>query len=296
MDFHIYPKIENDVRSLDITETYIATEKVHGCNFSIYYDGKDFKFGRRKDFIKEKEIFYSYENIVKKYESDIKNIYSKLKLKYLDEFDYIIIYGELFGGHWISNNDKIKSSIVQKGIYYCDINEFIIFDICLVDDTSNNFLPYNILKDVINNEDGKLKLVPIICKDKIDNLIKIDWNNYNSVIPKLFGLENLKDNTIEGIVIRIEDKNSKYLKIKTEKFNEIKNKNKNKKKRIVDYITKSRYDSVKSKFLEKSSKEELFEEFINDVIIDYENDTNKKVSIPKNLLKYIRSQFDLFNL
>jgi Rnl2 family RNA ligase len=203
---------------------YIATEKIHGCNFSfVIWDDFDIEFdivfnndgnleclpkitekisiqcAKRHSLIEKNEDFYSYENVRDMYIGDIKKIFDLAKLKY-ENVTQVQIYGELYGG--VYNHCDVKSvrgtTKIQSGIHYCPHNDFIVFDI-LINNTL--FIKYDSISDFIC-KCSVLKCVPVIYRGKYSELIKLD-PIFQSQIYKLHGLPEIKNNFAEGYVIKL---------------------------------------------------------------------------------------------
>ena len=88
------------IRRLD-KEEWIVLEKVHGANFSCHTDGKECKFARRRDFLKEIEGFYSYKeaDFMKGFDDKAVHIYKRVQeLNCGQEIAQVVIYGEICGG------------------------------------------------------------------------------------------------------------------------------------------------------------------------------------------------------
>ncbi len=84
-----------------LKEEWIVTEKVHGANFSCHTDGKDCVFARRRDFLKENEVFYNYKSaeFFKGLTENVVGIFEDVqKLKIDENVVQVIVFGELFGG------------------------------------------------------------------------------------------------------------------------------------------------------------------------------------------------------
>merc|ERR1712178_150688 len=81
-----YPKFKNHYDEKTIkwiqkqvenyeNKTFVATEKLHGSNFSIYTDGKSIKCARRNGFLEENENFHQAQNIAEKMKDKIFGLY-----------------------------------------------------------------------------------------------------------------------------------------------------------------------------------------------------------------------------
>jgi Rnl2 family RNA ligase len=305
--FHkIYEKIEDykiDNTKLKKVE-WIATEKIHGSNFSIYISDKSVKCAKRNGFLEKDDIFYDYKYVIKNNVNKLRKLYKTLKEKY--KFNYIIIYNELFGGwfpdepkSWkgpvddnrITKDGKIiishKLRAIQEGIYYCNQIDIIILDIVLVtlnDSNPENIslfaVPYNEIIKLANEIDLKVSM-PLLT-GKLEEILKYDIN-FDSTIPKYLNYPHLKYNTAEGIVIRPNDYNETgfcSIKIKNKKFSEICSASSfNKfetgitpKSLLIGMININRLNNVLSKSgmkLNQENKQKILKDFIEDIIIDY---------------------------
>ena len=121
MSFAKYNSIENSyrdkfVRLVEQTPAYsdkwTITEKLHGANFSILYDGSSIQFAKRSGVISDGANFYGHEQMREGLESVAKAVYGELSLS----GRLLTIYGELFGNG------------VQKGVRYGE-KKFLSFDV-----------------------------------------------------------------------------------------------------------------------------------------------------------------------
>jgi Rnl2 family RNA ligase len=308
--FHkIYEKIEDyKINNKELKKVeWIATEKIHGSNFSIYINDKSVKCAKRNGFLEKDDVFYDYKYVIKNNADKLRKLYKILKEKH--KFNYIIIYNELFGGwfpenakNWegpikggrISEDSKIiipqNLRAIQEGIYYSNQVDIIILDIVLVTlngsendaDTSMSIygVPYNeIVKIVI--EVGLKVTMPLVT-GKLEKIMNYDIN-FDSTIPKYLGYPHIEHNTAEGIVIRPIDYNQSgfcSIKIKNNKFSEICNVSSfNKfetgitpKSLLMGMINVNRLNNVLSKSgieLNQDNKQKILKDFIEDVITDY---------------------------
>ena len=280
---------------------WIATEKVHGSNFSIYYIDNEIKFSKRNSLLEDNEWFYNYQIIRQKLIKNIKKISSLMNKK------NIIIYGELFGGWYPKNNKEWKGpenirlnskgvSIVpfderaiQEGIYYTSNIEYMVFDIAYIENDEINFIDYLKMEEYIKQTDlfySKPLIIGTFEKVQEYNI------NFDSKIPEQLGELPLPKgtNTAEGIVIKplnshyVKDKDNKntrcLIKIKNKKFLEVAdsfdiNEASNSYQFILlKLVNQNRFQAVISKIgkLTDENKENILNEFIEDVLNDfYEN-------------------------
>eukprot|EP01084_Bolivina_argentea_P160099 278819_1 len=221
---------------------WVVTEKVHGANFAIVYNGKEFGAAKRTCVLNEHNKFYpGWQNVVENEKDHIKNAYKLLK-KMDDEINMIVIYGELFGGLYSHTNKKymVKYGIkhVQKGIYYSPTLHFYAFDIRTnftnIMKKNNNKkkktsekLQFNFTLEILKKS-GFLYCEPIMI-GTFNECIDFDVEKFKSTIPFKLGLPppinikngNLIPNIAEGIVLRKLFGRHQSIKIKSSAFYEI---------------------------------------------------------------------------
>jgi RNA-editing ligase len=163
MQFHEFQKIpassseyvlsKKEETRLFRQEEWVAMEKVHGANFSVYHQpsSRETRFAKRTAFLNENEYFYGWETICDSIGAKIVKVASQCVKK---TNSYVILYGELFGGFYPSeenadiwtgaikagringNNEcllPLDDRAVQEGIYYTNKLDFVIFDVAVVD-------------------------------------------------------------------------------------------------------------------------------------------------------------------
>ena len=322
MEFHKYRKIFENIKDYKFNsvqhkklnkENWVITEKIHGSNFSIYCDENNIKFAKRSQFLKIEDNFYNYQSIISQLSQKVmhmfKDLHTNEKYNNNDDINYIIIYGELFGGwfpddvsNWKGNSERIDSEgrikipmeqrAVQEGVYYDSTLNFIAFDIQIIKHDNNClFIDYNDMINLCQNHD-MLVTQPLMI-GKLNELIKYNVN-FDSTIPKYVGLNNLENNIAEGIVIKpisniliLNQKNNLIrcaVKIKHPKFAEICTKSKfnmlntfkSPDNILNSLINHNRLHAVISKVgpLDKNNYEEIVGELIDDIWIDYYNNNN----------------------
>jgi len=192
--------------------------------------------------------------------------------------------------------DKTKiraKGMVQKDILYCPEIDFIVFDI-FVEDRWLNW------DDIIGlcSEVG-FKTVPVLYRGSYSNAIKFDSNKLLTEVPSMYDLPVIKGNIMEGVVVRPTKEPESSLavewphdhgvrqmyKIRTENYNEKKYikipkfKNGNPEflaqlANVQSYVTKNRFNAVKSKELPITSMKEI-PKYIQLMIEDIQKDAEK---------------------
>lgn len=244
LKFKKYSSIENTYRSKEIdriTEqgnsggVWRLSEKVHGSNFSFWFDGTVMKCAKRTGFLGEGSSFYNWQDVRMVEKPKVIKLWKYLEENFKDLNNQeslleLVVYGEIFGGTYPHPDvpRDYNAMIVQKGIYYSPSNLFYCFDI------------------KING-----KLVSETTKGELCDMFDIFWdeplftgtfaeclnyqNTYITTIPKRLGLPTIENNFCEGNVIKpIEVKRNwaggrVILKNKNEKFAEVTGKKSGKK-------------------------------------------------------------------
>jgi Rnl2 family RNA ligase len=320
MEFRKYSSIENSYREKEIKKIYdagfaskdikwVATEKVHGTNFSFICNGQNVICAKRTSVLNGEELdrFYDADIMLEKYKDNVLNLFEELTQRGYPNLKRIQIYGEHFGG--IFNSEKAKGyTTIQKGIEYIPFTDFIVFDIYVVDNEKENFLNWNFLKKVA--EKTGFNVVPELFIGTFEECINYP-NFFPSKIPEMYGLESKEDNIAEGIVLKpIEPLFFKtgervILKSKNEKFKEkgrIKKHKENKQlteeeQKWVDEITKyfeiPRIESVLSKGdakLDWKQFGKLNGLFFKDALEDFIKDNPQYLELDKGVKKVIQKE------
>ncbi len=289
MIFKKFPSIENSYREKTISEIrkfgfhlydWVVLNKVHGANFSIWYDGKELKCAKRTGFITDpNEKFYGYKDVVRDYEQRVKSTHLHFQNLLNSEVE-LVLCGEIFGGSYPHPDVKcdIPSIKVQKGVYYCPHNDFYLFDIMV----NGRFISHDdVVK--IGNEFG------FICAKPLFEGNFEDCMDYDPVFQdptyKVFGFPPIEDNESEGVVLKpnipaffpngarciLKKKNPKF-KEKTRKKKKVQKELpahlKEKVENASQYITENRLRNVLSHGLEIGQKDfgKLIKAFLQDII------------------------------
>ncbi|RLF57127.1 MAG: hypothetical protein DRN27_08370, partial [Thermoplasmata archaeon] len=211
MNFKKYDSIENTYRqkyidyiiNYELTEgEWVVSEKVHGSNFAIYYNGTTIKAAKRTAFINDGANFFGSDIIVEEFTPIIKKMYdyiisNNIEQKNKGDFD-MIVHGEIFGGYYAHPDvQKTNAKKVQKGISYSPNNEFYPFDI----QVDNSYISYDHFEEMC-----KQCKVRTYAKSLFRGTFQecLDFPNaFNSTIPAMIGnLPEIKENTCEGVVIK----------------------------------------------------------------------------------------------
>lgn len=211
--------------------TWVAREKIHGSNFSFWYDGITLRTAKRTSF---DDNFCNSEQLVSKYGDCIEYLYKEFLLEgYITSGQTIAIFGEVFGGSYHGTKAP-NAKTVQKGMDYHPDNEFMFFDIKI--ETIDGDMVYMsdvfckhcaILMDRAYGEKA-LKIAPEVGCGTLEEVMSKS-NEFPTLVPALFKLplpDGVKEHTIcEGYVMRpalkdvyfnqtrviLKSKNSKFL-------------------------------------------------------------------------------------
>lgn len=214
--FKKYSSIENHYREEFINKIkeqypeetkgkWAITEKVHGTNIQLGYDGTNYTIGKRTGYLGEDENFYNIDKLAEHYKPSIIAIYDECKERY--NCDSILVFGELFGGSYPHKDvaQDSKSKKVQKGVYYYPSNEIMFFDIFMFTREQGRYLSVkefeDVMSKVVNIGYQEVFFQGSILVDGLDNAIKYP-NDQPSQIYLRWGLPEIEDNIREGIVIK----------------------------------------------------------------------------------------------
>lgn len=211
MHFKKYSSIENSYRGKYLNyildqghsggDDWLITEKIHGSNFQLAVDTTGVQAGKRTSLLGDTDNFFNFQSILDKYSEGAKKIFSAVEKENLLQ---ISIFGELYGGIYPHDDVKnIPATQVQKGIYYCRHNDFMVFDIYIQvmynDEPKGYWLPYDVVQ-LLCTTNGLMSL-DILFKGTLEDALKYS-NQFESTIYKYHNLPQIEDNICEGIVIK----------------------------------------------------------------------------------------------
>jgi Rnl2 family RNA ligase len=224
-----YSSIENTYRQefIDLvkeegldTGEWVVTEKIHGGQFSIYYDGSEIKASTRTTFLTDDIDFFNWPKVLADNQDKVKKLYDLLKTKHKD-LSQVIVYGELFGGSYPHPEvNKVKNAKrLQKGVHYHPDNLFYAFDIRV----DGRFLTVDECNELF--QQVGLFYARTLFRGTMAECLTHP-NQFPSKISGWLGLPPIDDNIAEGIVIKpVEPRflgigERVILKSKNEKFEE----------------------------------------------------------------------------
>ena len=199
LENHYNGKFIEKIRNagFDVTEPWVAREKIHGTNFSIIIERDEVTCAKRTGPILPAEDFFGYSVILKKYNDSIKAVQHTIK-----DGASMQIFGEFAGGG------------IQKGVDYGE-KDFYVFDILVKTEQGTNQFVDDYMMETICNTFG-FKLAPLLGRGKFDDLIQLPnmldvvVNDYNKLAEEDLLQANRKvwkavvaeDNIAEGYVLK----------------------------------------------------------------------------------------------
>ncbi|USL85680.1 RNA ligase [Enterobacter phage fGh-Ecl01] len=160
----------------DVTETWVAREKIHGTNFSVIVTKDSIQPAKRTGPILPAEDFFGYMVIMGRYNDSFKAVQAALTgatVAYQ-------IFGEFAGGG------------IQKGVNYGE-KDFYVFDIKVTTESGESSYVDDFMMERMCNVFG-FKMAPLLGRGKFDDLAKIPNDlsvvvNYYNDIVRDAGLE-----------------------------------------------------------------------------------------------------------
>nr|WP_052478364.1 RNA ligase family protein [Kibdelosporangium sp. MJ126-NF4]CEL17909.1 hypothetical protein [Kibdelosporangium sp. MJ126-NF4]CTQ90867.1 hypothetical protein [Kibdelosporangium sp. MJ126-NF4] len=174
----------------------MATEKVHGAQLVIAFDGRDVSVGKRKAWLRGDEPFFGWQLLRS-------NLEQAVKVALARSGAAVRIYGELYGGCY--PHPKVApipgTAAVQTGIWYSPDIRFALFDVLIHDgpDDPGIFQPYAHVAAIA--ADADLDVVPLLARDTRSALDALPVR-FRSRVPHMHGLPELPNNLAEGVVLR----------------------------------------------------------------------------------------------
>ncbi|KAG5512315.1 hypothetical protein JKF63_07840 [Porcisia hertigi] len=207
-------------------EEWVACEKVHGTNFSVYLlNENEVRFAKRSGIMDPNENFFGYHLLIDEFSAQIRALCGILKRKYGvgGRMGRVVLHGELFGA-------KYKHPLVPKSSKWCTLPNGKRIPIAGVEIQSEAFpqyspelhyfafdvkysvsgaeedvvlLPFDEFTEVCSQVQNLLYAKPLV-RGTLDECLAFDVENFTTPLPALLGLGNypLEGNLAEGVVIR----------------------------------------------------------------------------------------------
>lgn len=245
-------------------DTWEVTVKIDGSNLGFYINpDMTTYFASRNRILSDSDNHYNHKEVFAKLNPDVKSIREKTKLvaeSVFNEKSTVVVYGEIFGGSYPHPDiTRTKEAIrVQKGIFYCPSNDFLAFDVAVInlkteeekneirnrletaretnrspeyikqleaeiDQPNMHYLTPSEIDFVL--ESSGINRVPSLGTFSFKEALDIN-PVFESVVYKLYNLPKIENNMEEGIVIRptnggtLRNGDRVILKIKNPRFGE----------------------------------------------------------------------------
>lgn len=210
MSFVSYEKIsestvtwENDEAALRRLQklTWVATEKIHGANFSLSFDGDQLRCAKRKAYLEDDQDFFGFETVRDAIEAKIPKLFETLRIS-LPELVSITIYGELFGGAYPHPEVPQIPGVtaIQTGVYYSPGVQFSAFDLAFETPDGRNYLSFDQAMNLFDQFD--IFHVEKLFEGSFKDAMAFP-ERFSSTIPALLDLPALPEqNLAEGLVLR----------------------------------------------------------------------------------------------
>jgi Rnl2 family RNA ligase len=208
MKFTKYCSIENTYRQKTIDsivmsgfsgDDWFVQEKVHGSNFSLWYDGTTVKAGKKSSYVGEGDNFYNCWPVVTYNTPYIISLYNIMKIQD-PAIDIVTVYGEIFGGSYPHPDvPRTQATVVQKGVFYCPDNRFYAFDIMITKGDTTQILDMDVTEELLKT--CCFFYAKTLFRGSFQDALNYS-NEFQTTIPKDLGLPEIPNNICEGVVIK----------------------------------------------------------------------------------------------
>lgn len=179
---------------------WVVTEKIHGANLCIMSDGHRVKLAKRKGLLDVDDDFFGVWRLLPNLEAPILALFEHIK-QHDQTIQQLNLYGELFGGHYphpeVLSIENVQA--VQTGVYYHPDLQFCAFDLSTYHGEEAVYFDDAFARHHV--EAIGLMYAQALHIGTLDEAMAYSLN-FNSTLPKRFGLPPLKDNLAEGVVIK----------------------------------------------------------------------------------------------
>lgn len=215
-----YPKIPAGARpdGPAVGGPWVATEKIHGAQLVVAYDGHRCAVGKRKAWLHDDEPFFGWQLLRARLEAAARAARSPGGGR-------VWVYGELYGGGYPHPDVPVVPGMspVQTGVWYSPEFRFALFDV-LREDRPDTPARYLIYRDVAAVADrAGLDVVPLLGRGPRTSLDALPVR-FPSRVSRGLGLPDLPGNLAEGLVLRPDERltpqRRPIVKLKISEFDE----------------------------------------------------------------------------
>ena len=175
---------------------WVATEKIHGGQLVLGYDGGALHVGKRKAWLRPEEAFFGWQLLRDRFQLAVEAALGRGGAA-------VRIFGELYGGAYPHPDVPAAPGMapVQTGVWYSPTVRYALFDVLRHAEPGDDgrFLPYAEVA-AIATEAG-LDVVPLLARGTRTSLDVVPVR-FPTRVPHLLGLPELDGNLAEGVVLR----------------------------------------------------------------------------------------------
>ncbi|EPY29391.1 RNA-editing ligase [Angomonas deanei] len=203
-------------------DEWIATEKVHGANFSLYSIAgqSNLQFAKRSGMLPRSEHFFGYHLLIPELTERMGRCRELLAQSLNEQPHVVVVNGELFGGKYdhpqvptrrttvLVDGKQRTAGAVQTDAFpqYSPDLHFYAFDMQYkIAPYAPTFtrLTYDAALRIFEQVPGLLYAKPIL-RGPLYKILAFNVDKFQTTIPAQLGLGNypLQDNWAEGIVVR----------------------------------------------------------------------------------------------
>lgn len=197
MEHVTYPKIPvtRQAAGAHVGGQWVATEKLHGAQLVVGFDGRQVRVGKRREWLAPEEPFFGWQLLRG-------NLEAVARLALGDGVS-VRVYGELYGGAYPHPDVPAVPGMnpVQTGIWYHPAVRFAVFDVlrCMTPDDPGVFRPYAELVPLADA--AGVDVVPLLGRGTRRELDRLP-TRFPTGMPRRLGLPELGGNAAEGLVLR----------------------------------------------------------------------------------------------
>lgn len=189
-----YPRITTG--GATVGGDWVATEKIHGGQLVLGYDGGALHVGKRKAWLRPDEAFFGWQLLRDRFQLAVEAA--------LDRGGAAVrIFGELYGGAYPHPDVPAAPGMapVQTGVWYSPTVRYALFDVLRHAEPGDDgrFLPYAEVAAVATA--AGLDAVPLLARGTRTSLDAVPVR-FPTRVPHLLGLPELDGNLAEGVVLR----------------------------------------------------------------------------------------------